>query len=108
MAKFALLVAAMILPSLGVAQGITNCTLRLNVKLSPGVENPTAPAFLSTLAGNPAYSLILVSVSEDVEVMQLTGPADTCRSQVKVMRTNSHVIEMHIVGNDGLEEDDEI
>jgi hypothetical protein len=107
MAKFARLFAAMILPSLAAAQG-ANCTLRLNVKLSPGVENPTAPAFLSTLAGNPAYSLVLVSVSEDVEVMQLTGPADTCRNQVKVMRTNSHVIEMHIVGTDGLEEDDEI
>jgi hypothetical protein len=29
------------------------------------VENPTDPAFLSTLVGDPAYSLLLVSDADD-------------------------------------------
>jgi hypothetical protein len=37
------------------------------------------------------------------EVLQLSGPANTCRSQVDIMRMNSHVIDIHVLDASGNE-----
>jgi hypothetical protein len=96
MVRIALLVILLALPGLAAAQG-TQCTLLLKVKLTPDVENPKDPAFLSTLVGDPSYSLVLVRASSDSEVLQLSGPANSCRKQVGIMRTSAWVIYIHVL-----------
>jgi hypothetical protein len=102
MIKIALLTTALLLPSLAAAQ-VSKCTLQLNVQVTPDVENPRDPGFLSTLAGNPAYSLIFVRTSDegDAEVLQLSGPPGTCHSQVEIMKMNSHIINIEVMGDSG-------
>jgi hypothetical protein len=102
MTRIALFGAAILLSHIAVAQD-TKCTLQLNVQLTPDVENPRDPAFLSTLAGNPAYSLVFIRKSDDGdrEVLQLSGPPGTCRDQLEFMRQNSHVINIEVIAGDG-------
>jgi hypothetical protein len=102
MARIALLLAALTIPGLSMAQG-TQCTLRLNVQLTADVERPKDPAFLSVLVGDPRYSLVLVSASDDGEVLQLTGPPNTCRNEVKIMRMSAYVLDIHVIGDNGQE-----
>jgi hypothetical protein len=96
MIKIALLTAAILLPQLAAAQ-VTKCTLQLDVQVTPDVENPRDPGFLSTLVGNPAYSLVFVRKSDNGEVLQLSGPPGTCRDQLEFMRQNSHIINIEVV-----------
>jgi hypothetical protein len=98
--KIAVLVLALAIPAVAAAQG-TQCSLLLRVKLTPDVEHPKDPAFLSTLVGDPAYSLVLVRTSGDSEILRLTGPADSCRSQVDIMRMNAYVIDLQITSANG-------
>jgi hypothetical protein len=102
MLRIAVLLAAVILPGLSMAQG-AQCTLRLEVELTADVEHRKDPAFLSALIGDPRYSLVLVSASDDSEVLQLTGPPNTCRKEVKIMRMSAYVIDIHLIGDDGQE-----
>jgi hypothetical protein len=96
MLRIALLLALLALPGLAAAQSL-QCTLLLKVKLTPDVENPKDPAFLSTLVGDPSYSLVLVRASRDSEVLQLSGPPNSCRKQVRIMRTSAWVIYVHVL-----------
>jgi hypothetical protein len=100
MVRFALLLAALAVPGLTMAQS-TQCTLRLKVKLTADVEHPKDPAFLSALVGDPQYSLVLVSASDDSEVLQLSGPPNTCRNEVKIMRMSAYVIDIQVIGDSG-------
>ena len=100
MVRTALLLAALALPGLGMAQG-AQCTLRLKVTLSPDVEHRKDPAFLSALVGDPRYSLVLVSATDDSEVLQLTGPPNTCQNQVKIMLMSAYVIDIQVIGDSG-------
>jgi len=102
MIRIPLFIAAIVLSHLAAAQA-TKCTLQLSVELTPDVENPRDPAFLSTLAGNPAYSLVFIRKSDDGdrEVLQLSGPPGTCRDQLEFMKQNSHVINIEVIGGDG-------
>ena len=90
------------LPLLAHGQG-TKCTLRLNVHVTPDVENPRDPGFLSTLAGNPAYSLVYLGNSEesDTVILQLSGPPGTCRKQVEIMQMDSHIVDIQVMGGEG-------
>jgi hypothetical protein len=96
MVRIALLLAALTLPGLSMAQA-AQCTLRLKVELTADVEHRKDPAFLSALVGDPRYSLVLVSASNDSEVLQLTGPPNTCRNEVKIMRMSSYVIDIQVI-----------
>jgi hypothetical protein len=102
MVRIALLLAALTLPGLSMAQA-AHCTLRLRVKLTADVEHPKDPAFLSALVGDPRYSLLLVSASDDSEVLQLTGPPNTCRNEVKIMRMSAYVTDIQVIGDNGQE-----
>jgi hypothetical protein len=102
MVRIALLLLALTLPAISLAQGAV-CTLRLKVQLTADVEHRKDPAFLSALVGDPRYSLVLVSASDDSEVLQLTGPPNTCRNQVKIMRMSAYVIDIHVIGDNGQE-----
>jgi len=101
--RIALVLAALAIPALSMAQG-TQCTLRLKVQLTADVEHRKDPAFLSALVGDPRYSLILVSASDYSEILQLTGPPNTCRNQVKIMRMSAYVVDIHVIGDNGQEE----
>jgi hypothetical protein len=101
MVRIALLLAALTLPGLGMAQA-AQCTLRLKVQLTADVEHRKDPAFLSALV-DPRYSLVLVSASDDSEVLQLTGPPNTCRNEVKILRMSAYVIDIQVLGDGGQE-----
>jgi hypothetical protein len=101
MNKLVPLIVSLALPIVSYGQ-VTKCTLRLNVHVTPDVENPRDPGFLSTLVGNPAYSLVFISTSDepDVQVMQLSGPPGTCSKEVEFMKQNSHIVNIEVVGGD--------
>jgi hypothetical protein len=100
MNKLTPLVAALALPLVSYGQD-SRCTLRLNVHVWPDVEYMADPRFLRALAGSPDYSLVFVRTAEDMDtaVLQLSGPPDTCHEQVRLMRTNHHVLDIEVVAN---------
>jgi hypothetical protein len=106
MNKLAAVVAVLALPVVSYGQDDSNgpdsrCTLRLSVHVWPDVEYAADPRFLRGLVGNPDYSLVFVRTAEalDTNLLQLSGPADTCYEQVKVMRRNRHVLYIEVVEN---------
>jgi hypothetical protein len=96
MTRIAILIAALALTSAAGAQE-TGCTLRLQVWLTPDVENPKDPAFLSSLVGDPAYRLVLLRTLEGSEILQLSGPPNTCHSKLTMMRMNAYVLDIHAI-----------
>lgn len=100
MNKLAALVAVLALPLVSYGQD-SRCTLRLNVHVWPDVEYAADPRFLRALVGNPDYSLVFVRTAEelDTELLQLSGPPDTCREQVEAIRMNPHVLDIEVVDN---------
>jgi hypothetical protein len=100
MIRTVLLLVLLALPGFAAAQS-AKCTLLLKVRLTPDVENPKDPAFLSALVGDPAYSLVLVSASDYTEVLRLSGPPNSCRKQLEIMRRNAYVIDISVMDNEG-------
>ena len=99
MVRMVLLLVLLALPGFVAAQS-AKCTLLLKVKLTPDVENPKDPAFLSALLGDPAYSLVLVNASDYSEVLRLSGPPHSCRKQLEIMRKSAYVIDIRVLDND--------
>jgi hypothetical protein len=75
--------------------GPPQCALRLSVEVTPDVENPADPGFISSLLGdNVQYQLFLLKRVDDTHVdlqLQGPGPASNCRAVVKSMRENGSV-----------------
>lgn len=71
------------------------CALRLSVEVTPDVENPADPGFISSLLGNNVgFQLFLMNRVDDTHVnLQLQGPgeASNCRAVVKSMREDGRV-----------------
>jgi len=71
------------------------CALRLSVEVTPDVENPADPGFISSLLGdNVGYQLFLLNRVDDTHVnLQLQGPGEAanCRAVVKSMREDGRV-----------------
>jgi hypothetical protein len=71
------------------------CALRLSVEVTPDVENPADPGFISSLLGdNVGYQLFLLNRVDDTHVnLQLQGPGEmsNCRAVVKSMRDDGRV-----------------
>jgi hypothetical protein len=78
------------------------CELRLAVKLTPDVENPRDPSFLSGLLGNNAgYSLIYQRRRDDDArvVLDLTGPGPDylCDGVVESIRRSGFVLAIDVL-----------
>jgi hypothetical protein len=101
MNKLTPLIAAIALPLVSHGQE-SRCTLRLSVHVWPDVEYAADPRFLRTLAGNPAYNLVFVRTAEDAdtELLQLSGPPDSCQDRVAVMKMNPRIVGIEVVDND--------
>ena len=71
------------------------CALRLSVTVTPDVDNPADPGFISSLLGdNVSYQLFLLNRVDDTHViLQLQGPGEmsNCRAVVKSMREDGRV-----------------
>jgi hypothetical protein len=71
------------------------CALRLSVEVTPDVENPADPGFISSLLGdNVGYQLFLLNRVDDTHVnLQLQGPGamSNCRAVAKSMREDGRV-----------------
>jgi hypothetical protein len=71
------------------------CALRLSVEVTPDVENPADPGFISSLLGNNVgFQLFLLNRVDDTHVnLQLQGPgeASNCRAVVKSMREDGRI-----------------
>lgn len=71
------------------------CALRLSVEVTPDVENPADPGFISSLLGdNVGYQLFLLNRVDDTHVnLQLQGPGEksNCRAVLKSMREDGRV-----------------
>ena len=99
----ALALPASVLPSLAAAQDVPGCSLRLRVQLEPEVPNPRSAAFLSDLAGDPGFILVLVKPGQYSEVLQLSGPgpAYRCRHEVERIRKDARVINLTVLDGTG-------
>jgi hypothetical protein len=103
MIKSFCVLAALALPAAlappAAAQNVPQCTLMLRVQLEPEVPNPHSPAFLSDLAGDPGFVLVLVKPDHYSEVLQLTGPgpASQCRHEVERIRKDARVIDLAVL-----------
>jgi hypothetical protein len=75
------------------------CTMRLDVELTPDVPNPQDAAFLSSLLSNhPGYQLDWVRQAGDFDiVVDLIGPGPEaeCRNVVRTMRNDGRVLAIH-------------
>lgn len=76
------------------------CDMRLSVKITPDVWNPSDAEFLSSLlSGNPYYRLpLLRQRSRSLIVLELTGPAPDylCQNMVEAIRKDGSVQSVHV------------
>jgi hypothetical protein len=75
------------------------CHLRVAVELTPDVPNPSDQGFLDSLIADPVFQLTWVSSSDSGIVVDLSGPgpASRCRSAMKQISTNTHVLNVAVV-----------
>jgi len=76
------------------------CALRLAVKLTPDVPDPSDAGFLSSLLGDhTGFQLFLLRTVDDTHVvLQLQGPGEAARCQAVVdsMRSDGRVMSIDI------------
>lgn len=78
------------------------CRAQLQVWLSPEVDDPRSPGFLSSLANTPGYVLTWLGASDaDMSVsLELSGPGPSylCREEVERLRRDARVLDIKVLG----------
>jgi hypothetical protein len=84
------------------AAPVAPCDMRLRVEVAPGVSNPSAPEFISSLLSNhPNYQLVLQrheleNSSVITVILSGPGPQAGCREVVESMRRNARVASVEV------------
>jgi hypothetical protein len=76
-----------------------SCNLRLAVELTPDVPNPRDPGFLGSLLADPVFHLTWVRNTDSGIVVDLGGPGPSyrCKSALRQLKRNTHVLDVKIV-----------
>jgi hypothetical protein len=95
----ALLACGLLLMPLAAAALESRCSTRIEVVLDSEVANPRNTGFITSLTGNPLYSLTWVEGKGSRHVFDLTGPgADAmCKDGVELLRRDAAILELRVV-----------
>jgi hypothetical protein len=95
----ALLACGLLLMPLAAAALESRCSTRIEVVLDSEVANPRNTGFITSLTGNPLYSLTWVEGKGSRHVFDLTGPgADVlCKDGIELLRRDAAILELRVV-----------
>ena len=85
-----------------VAADADRCQARLELRLTPDVPNPRAPAFLSALTADPLYELKWIDGTDSTAVLELEGPATDyhCENEIGRISRDAHVLDLKVLQAD--------
>jgi hypothetical protein len=94
-----LLACALLLMPVVAAAVDSRCMARIEVVLDTEVADPRNPGFMTSLTGNPLYSITWVSGKGSRVVYDLTGPGSDvmCKEGIEKLRRDAAVLELRVL-----------